>query len=475
MGLRARLRLTAIGAAQPRVYTVTRREISIGSAPGNDLAIAGHGVSRQHATLARRSGGWRVADHGSTNGTFVNGVKIGGSTEVKPGDELAFGAARYAVTTAPDPRRGWFTPARAAATAAILFALGFAGAEFKLRAAREAAGRPAPSVVPKPTLTAGRSATRPSYTIAASPGPSPAPVAVARASSVPTALASSPAAPTPAAAGSGGPWLDALNHYRALAKLAPVVADDASSRADRAHARYLVKTFAAEIRAGRNPGVEIHEENSSSPWYSAAGARAGGHSDIAEWPGPIEPPSPAWAINLWIEGPFHRLPMLNPRMRTVSYGDYCENGVCVVLLDVLDGVSTAPIGLKMAYPVEFPPDGATTTLEGESGEWPDPLSACPGYAEPTGLPITLQTAYFHPVKLESFSITQSDGAAIAACGIDAATYVNPDPETQKRGREILAAFGAIILIPREPLRPDQYKVAIATDERDYSWSFRSAR
>lgn len=474
MGVRTRLRLTAIGAAQPRVYIVARREILIGSAPDNDLAVAGHGVSRRHATLARRSGGWRVADHGSTNGTFVNGVKIGGSTEVKPGDELAFGAARYAVTAAPDPRRGWFTPARAAATAALLFALGFAGAELKLRADREAAGRPTPSAVSKPALTAGRAAARPSYTIAASPAPSPAPVAAARAGAVPAASASA-SPPTPAAAGAGGPWLDALNHYRALAQLAPVVADDATSRADRAHARYLVKTFAAEIRAGRNPGVEIHEEHPSSPWYSAAGARAASHSDIAEWPGPIAPPSPAWAIHLWIEGPFHRLPMLNPRMRTASYGDYCENEVCVVLLDVLGGVSTAPIGLRMAHPVEFPPDGATTTLKGESGEWPDPLSACPGYTEPTGLPITLQTAYFHPAKLKSFSITRSDGAAIAACGIDATTYVNPDPTTQKRGRDILAAFGAIILIPREPLRPDQYKVAISTDAHDYAWSFRSAR
>ena len=461
MGAKARMRLAAIGTVGPPDFPLDQDEISVGSASGNDLTIAGDGVSRRHATLARRSDEWRLTDLGSTNGTFVNGVRVADTIAVKPGDELRFGAARYALVAAPERRRGWVTPRRVALTVAILFALGFAGAEIKLRADREVASLDAEA--PAPTRTA-----RP--TRAVEPGARPSPIAPQ-----PAAEASAgPIAPPPVAAGVGGPWLDALNRYRAQAGLEPVVETDATSRADRAHARYLVKTYASAIKDGRNPGVAIHEEDTSSPWYSAAGAKAAGHSDIAEWPGPIEPPSPSWAIDLWIAGPFHRLPMLNPRLQNASYGDYCENGVCVVVLDVLGGMETAPVGVAMERPVEFPPDGATTNLEGETGEWPDPLSACPGYVEPTGLPITLQTAYFHPARLKSFSITPADGAPLEACGIDATSYVNPDPETERRGRKILATFGAIILIPRAPLHPGVYKVAITTDERDYAWSFNVA-
>jgi len=469
----ARLRLSAIGDVEPRSFSVDRTQISIGTAAGNDLTIAGNGVSRRHATLARRSGRWEVTDQGSTNGTFVNGVKIDGRTVVNPGDEIAFGAARYRIMPAARTRGGWFTPARTAITVAILFALGFGGAELTFHADHEVASRDretAPAAVARPRMT-------PTPAAPALVGKSAeSPDAIATAAPV-TATATPAAAPTVvimAEPGAGGPWLVALNRYRSMAGLNPIAETDADSRADRAHARYLVKTYGANIRAGDNPGIKIHEEDSSSPWYSPAGAAAASHSDIAEWPGPAPPPSPSWAIDLWIAGPFHRLPMLNPLMRTASYGEYCENGVCVVLLDLAGALDRIPMNASMVHPVEFPPDGATTDLEGASGEWPDPLSSCPGYAEPTGLPISLQTAYFKPVKMKSFSLTRSDGAKLDACAIDATNYVNSDPQTQKRGRSILEAFGAVILIPRAPLRPDLYKVAISTDNGDYSWSFRTA-
>ncbi len=468
----ARLRLSAIGDVEPRSFSIDRAQISIGTAGGNDLTLAGNGVSRRHATLARRSGRWEVADQGSTNGTFVNGVKIDGRAVVNPGDEIAFGGARYRIMRAAPARGGWFTPARTAITVAILFALGFGGAELKFHADSEVAGldhQPAPATVTRPAPPPSVS----SSGVEAAKVPAPIPtVAIATAAATPAAA---PTVAIMAEPGAGGPWLVALNRYRAMAGLNPIAETDADSRADRAHARYLVKTYGANIRAGDNPGIKIHEEDSSSPWYSPAGKAAASHSDIAEWPGPAAPPSPSWAIDLWIAGPFHRLPMLNPRMRTASYGEYCENGVCVVLLDLAGALDRIPMNVSMVHPVEFPPYGSITDLEGATGEWPDPLSSCPGYAEPTGLPISLQTAYFRPVKMKSFSLTRSDGAKLDACPIDAASYVNPDPQTQKRGRSILEAFGAVILIPREPLRPDLYKVAISTDNGDYSWSFRTSR
>lgn len=49
-------------------------------------------VSRHHAEIAPdASGTWIVTDLGSTNGTFVNGIRIGGATPLQDGDQLSIG------------------------------------------------------------------------------------------------------------------------------------------------------------------------------------------------------------------------------------------------------------------------------------------------------------------------------------------------------------------------------------------------
>lgn len=53
------------------------------------------------------------------------------------------------------------------------------------------------------------------------------------------------------------------------------------------------------------------------------------------------------------------------------------------MLDVLRGRDSASIG----HPVLFPGDGVTTRLRDFTGEHPDPLESCPGFTEPSGLPI----------------------------------------------------------------------------------------
>ncbi len=52
-------------------------------------------VSRRHAQIERSGPRVVVRDLGSTNGTTVNGVKITGEAELRPGDTVQFGAARY--------------------------------------------------------------------------------------------------------------------------------------------------------------------------------------------------------------------------------------------------------------------------------------------------------------------------------------------------------------------------------------------
>ena len=50
-------------------------------------------------------------------------------------------------------------------------------------------------------------------------------------------------------------------------------------------------------------------------------------------------------------------------------------------------------------------------------------------------------------------------------------YINPDPVAEKRVRDALNNFGAAVLIPRAPLTPGTYDVAMTVGGRRYAWSF----
>lgn len=66
--------------------------VVIGRDPGCDLVLLDKSVSRRHATLRRDvNGSWRITDHRSKNGTFVNGARVNGSSPVVPGDHLMLG------------------------------------------------------------------------------------------------------------------------------------------------------------------------------------------------------------------------------------------------------------------------------------------------------------------------------------------------------------------------------------------------
>lgn len=67
-------------------------QLVIGRDPNNDVVLMDKTVSRRHATLWRKSqSSWRVLDHQSRNGTWVNGVRVRTEAPVQPGDTLTFG------------------------------------------------------------------------------------------------------------------------------------------------------------------------------------------------------------------------------------------------------------------------------------------------------------------------------------------------------------------------------------------------
>lgn len=71
----------------------------VGRGGDADIILDTPNVSRNHARLERAGEILRVTDLGSTNGTFVNGGRIAGVTEVKPDDDLRIGPHRLELTS----------------------------------------------------------------------------------------------------------------------------------------------------------------------------------------------------------------------------------------------------------------------------------------------------------------------------------------------------------------------------------------
>ena len=76
-------------------------EVSIGRQDG-DLVLEDPEVSRRHAVLRRSGGSVVLEDLDSTNGTFVNGERIGSPITVAPGDQVRVG--RTTLEIEPDRR-----------------------------------------------------------------------------------------------------------------------------------------------------------------------------------------------------------------------------------------------------------------------------------------------------------------------------------------------------------------------------------
>jgi hypothetical protein len=65
-------------------------DLVIGRAAACQVALTNPTVSRRHARLVFRDGGWMIEDLVSTNGTFVNDASVG-RCRLAPGDRLRLG------------------------------------------------------------------------------------------------------------------------------------------------------------------------------------------------------------------------------------------------------------------------------------------------------------------------------------------------------------------------------------------------
>jgi hypothetical protein len=79
----------------PAEYSLMQDEISIGRGEDNDVVIPHASVSRQHARLMRRDGGFELMDLNSTNGSYVDDRQIRGSAFLSSGSHLRLGDIRF--------------------------------------------------------------------------------------------------------------------------------------------------------------------------------------------------------------------------------------------------------------------------------------------------------------------------------------------------------------------------------------------
>lgn len=88
-----------------REYAVPDDGITIGREVGNDIVIPSSEVSRKHAEIVPMPGGYHLTDH-STNGIFVNGVRVEKTQVLGRGDVLKMGPEEfrfYADAAKPTP------------------------------------------------------------------------------------------------------------------------------------------------------------------------------------------------------------------------------------------------------------------------------------------------------------------------------------------------------------------------------------
>ncbi|HVS43367.1 MAG TPA: BTAD domain-containing putative transcriptional regulator [Candidatus Dormibacteraeota bacterium] len=83
------------GPSGDRLCPLEGGRVAVGRHDGNDIVLEGDDrASRLHAVLDRVGGGWCLTDLGSSNGTYVNGLRITSGRALRHGDEVQIGSTR---------------------------------------------------------------------------------------------------------------------------------------------------------------------------------------------------------------------------------------------------------------------------------------------------------------------------------------------------------------------------------------------
>jgi uncharacterized protein YkwD len=244
--------------------------------------------------------------------------------------------------------------------------------------------------------------------------------------------------------------LEKVNGIRKTAGLAPVTMDTELSRGCLAHARYLVRNLGHP----KTEGLGAHDEDPSLPGATDEGTKAGRASDIN-----IGDHEPLDGIDAWMATLYHRIPILEPNLKTVGFASARARWLGrVTVLNIGSGKAELPRSLAVYYPV---PDQSGVPLHFPvGGEAPDPIPQ--DRTGRAGYPITAFFPDSAPVKSASATLTDDAGKDVPVWFSSAEAPANP--------KYAKLQGNTICLIPKEPLRPNTtYRVHLRGQRGGSGW------
>jgi uncharacterized protein YkwD len=274
--------------------------------------------------------------------------------------------------------------------------------------------------------------------------------------------------PVPVTPPAASDWQSVLRYYRASAHLPTLAVNPAWSSGAANHAHYMVGN-----------DVLANSESPATPFYTAAGATEAAASNLllSDNVGTTD----QQALDFWMARPFHALGLLSPALRSTGFGSYREDEGPFdpyrmgAVADVRQGVGAVPA--SVSFPIRWPDQNSTVYLSRyDGGEQPDPLTSCPGYSAPSGLPIIFQAGQGGSALTVGAHSLRQGNTELAHCAFTSTSYTNSlDPALESLGRQILAARDAIVLIPQQPLTPGlSYSVSIVVNGQTSAWTFHIA-
>lgn len=239
-----------------------------------------------------------------------------------------------------------------------------------------------------------------------------------------------------------------VNEIRRTAGLAPVALDPALSKGCRAHAEYLARN----ATAGSAQGLGAHDEDPKLPGYTPEGEKAGKASDISYR-------EPAAAVESWMSGLFHRVPILHPGLKKIGLGwTRAGEGGAISVMDVVSGRGGGPT-VVVAYPADKQRDVPLAL----GREIPRPAPTDSG-----GYPVTL-----------TFPEDQKVTAVTATMRVDKED-VEFHLSTPEKPADARYQRNTVCLIAKEPLKPSTTYTVIVTAKTGTkpftrTWSFTTVK